>query len=281
MTENDSKALGIYLKDRRTKLDPAAFGFPSSRRRTAGLRREEVAQRANVSSTWYTWLEQGRGGAPSPKVLDRIADALMLNEAEREHIYLIGLGRPPAVRYAPSEGVPNGLQNVINSLEFCPAVVRTATWDVIGWNKALVSVFGDYEHIEPSRRNVLRMMFLSPEWQDHFMDWKKVARAVLALFRAEIVKSGASDAVKALVEELSTLSPEFKEMWGDHDVQLPQEQVKHIKHPIVGVLAMELSSFTVDGRPDLRLIIYTPATPDDAERVKRLVQAHRAELQPV
>src|SRR5580698_4501143 len=101
-TEN---LLGTYLRDRRGKLDPAALGFPSERRRTSGLRREEVAQRANISPTWYTWLEQGRGGAPSPDVLDRIARALMLTDVEREHIFLLALGRTPEVRYHAIDGV--------------------------------------------------------------------------------------------------------------------------------------------------------------------------------
>src|SRR5271167_4607674 len=101
----DDNPLGAYLRDRRAKLDPAAFGLPMMRRRTPGLRREEVAQRANVSATWYTWLEQGRGGAPSADVLDRISRAMMLTDAEREHLYLLGLGRPPEVRYQKHEGV--------------------------------------------------------------------------------------------------------------------------------------------------------------------------------
>src|SRR5450432_4084877 len=91
--------LGAFLRDRRTRMDPAALGFPKGRRRTPGLRREEVAQRANISPTWYTWLEQGRGGAPSADVLDRIAAGLMLTEPEREHLFMLGLGRPPEVRY--------------------------------------------------------------------------------------------------------------------------------------------------------------------------------------
>ncbi len=103
-------ALGNYLRDRRTKLDPAAFGVPLTRRRTPGLRREEVAQRANLSATWYTWLEQGRGGAPSAEVLDRLAHALMLTEVEREHLFLLGLGRPPAVREMPTEGITPRIQ---------------------------------------------------------------------------------------------------------------------------------------------------------------------------
>src|SRR5436305_12737363 len=121
--------LGIYLRDRRMKLDPAAFGFSSERRRTPGLRREEVAQRANISPTWYTWLEQGRGGAPSADVLNRIARALMLTDVEREHLFLLGLGRPPEVRYDRNEGVSPRLQRVLDALETSPAIIRTAIWD--------------------------------------------------------------------------------------------------------------------------------------------------------
>src|SRR6266571_3080466 len=120
--------LGRYLRDRRSRIDPAAFGF-GGRRRTPGLRREEVAQRANISPTWYTWLEQGRGGAPSPDVLERIARALMLTDIEREHLFLLGLGRPPEVRYQASEGVSPRLQRVLDALETSPAIIRTAIWD--------------------------------------------------------------------------------------------------------------------------------------------------------
>src|SRR6478735_4881541 len=108
--DDTNNQLGLYLKDRRARLDPAAFGFPQARRRTPGLRREEVAQLAHVSPTWYTWLEQGRGGAPSADVLDRISRALMLTHVEREHLFLLGLGRPPEVRYRKDEGVTPRLQ---------------------------------------------------------------------------------------------------------------------------------------------------------------------------
>src|SRR5271156_4965296 len=127
----DANQFGIYLKDRRAKLDPTAFGFSLKRRRTPGLRREEVAQRANVSATWYTWLEQGRGGAPSVAVLDRVARALMLTDVEREHVFLRGLGRPLEVRYQATEGVTPRLQRVLDALELSPAIVRTCTWDVV------------------------------------------------------------------------------------------------------------------------------------------------------
>src|SRR5271163_125505 len=112
--------LGAFLKDRRTRLDPAAFGFATGRRRTPGLRREEVAQRANISPTWYAWLEQGRGGAPSADVLDRIARGLMLTDVEREHLFLLGLGRPPDARYQKQEGVTPRLQRVLDALQPSP-----------------------------------------------------------------------------------------------------------------------------------------------------------------
>lgn len=126
MANSDDNPFGQYLKDRRAKLDPAAFGFSSTRRRTPGLRREEVAQRADVSATWYTWLEQGRGGTPSADVLDRIAGALALTAVECEHLFLLAQHRPPHVHYRPPEPVTPQLQRVLDSLEFSPAYVKTA-----------------------------------------------------------------------------------------------------------------------------------------------------------
>src|SRR6186713_868897 len=116
-TASAENLLGTYLKDRRARLDAAAFGLGGNRRRTPGLRREEVAQRANISPTWYTWLEQGRGGAPSADVLDRIARALMLTDVEREHLFLLGLGRPPEVHYQAAEGVTPRLQRLLDALD--------------------------------------------------------------------------------------------------------------------------------------------------------------------
>src|SRR5580692_2044400 len=132
--------LGTYLKDRRARLDPAALGFPLARRRTPGLRREEVAQRAHVSATWYTWLEQGRGGAPSADVLDRISRALMLTDAEREHLFVLGLGRPPEIQFHEGDDVSPRLQRVLDAFAFSPALVKNSTWDVLAWNGAAAAV---------------------------------------------------------------------------------------------------------------------------------------------
>jgi transcriptional regulator with XRE-family HTH domain len=264
--------LGAYLKRRRVKLDPAAFGFPATRRRTPGLRREEVAQRANISPTWYTWLEQGRGGAPSADVLDRIASALMLTDAEREHLFLLGLGRPPEVRYRKNAGVTPRLQRVLDALDFCPAIIRSATWDVVAWNRAATVMLTNYELLAPEQRNILRWIFLDPRARTAQYDWEAVARSVLGTFRLETARAGAAAEVAPLVDELSRSSAEFRAMWQDNDVRGTHgESVKHIRHPVLGRLAFEYSVFAVDGRTDLSLVIYNPATPADAERIRSLL----------
>jgi transcriptional regulator with XRE-family HTH domain len=267
--------LGHYLRDRRAKLDPAAFGFSLTRRRTPGLRREEVAQRANVSATWYTWLEQGRGGAPSPEVLERIAAALMLTDAEREHLFLLALGRPPEMRYPSTEGVTPRLQKILDALELSPAIVKTPTWDVVAWNRAATAVLTDYGSLPAEQRNILRLIFLDPRVRAAQFDWESVARFVVGAFRADAARAGAPAAPKvdALVEELRRLSPEFEALWRDNDVRHYGGGLKRLRHPTLGPIEFEYSAFAVDGRPDLGMVIYNPATPADTERVRSLLHA--------
>jgi len=267
----DANSLGIYLRDRRAKLDPTAFGLPLQRRRTPGLRREEVAQRANVSATWYTWLEQGRGGAPSADVLDRIARAMMLTDVEREHLFLLGLGRPPEVRYRAPEGISPRLQRVLDTLDHSPAFVRTATWDIAAWNAAATAVLTDYSQLPQGQRNVLRMMFRDSRVRAAQPNWQAVARYVVASFRADVARAGASRNVQSLVDELCATSPEFAVMWRDNDVQGHGDGVKVLHHPTAGPLSLEFSGFAVDGRPDLMMVIYNPATAEDADKIRGLL----------
>jgi len=270
MSVTNENLLGSYLKDRRTKLDPAAFGLSGARRRTPGLRREEVAQRANISPTWYTWLEQGRGGAPSAQVLDRIAGALMLTDVEREHLFLLGLGRPPEVRYRSTDGITPRLQRVLDALEPSPAIIRTATWDVVAWNRAATVMLTDYGSLPPQQRNILRFIFLDPRVRAAQYDWESVARLVVGAFRVDAARAGAAAEVEPLVDELCRLSPEFKAMWSDNDVRSHGDGIKHIRHPLLGPIAFEYSAFAVDGRPDLSMVVYNPMTPADGEKIRSL-----------
>jgi len=267
--------LGNYLRDRRARLDPAAFGLTIGRRRTPGLRREEVAQRANISPTWYTWLEQGRGGAPSADVLDRIARGLMLTDPEREHLFMLALGRPPEVRYKPVDGVSPRLQRVLDALEISPAIIKTATWDVVGWNRAAAAIFTDYAKLPRDQRNILRLMFADAGIRAKQEDWQSVARFVVGAFRADATRAGANAEITKLVEELSRASPEFRALWRDNDIAAPGEGLRRLRHAELVMLELEFSAFAVDGRPELGMVIYNPASKGVADRIRNYLQRHR------
>ncbi|TGQ52685.1 XRE family transcriptional regulator [Mesorhizobium sp. M1C.F.Ca.ET.193.01.1.1] len=269
--------LGNFLRDRRMRLDPVAFGFATGRRRTQGLRREEVAQRANISPTWYTWLEQGRGGAPSADVLNRIATGLMLTEPEREHLFMLGLGRPPEVRYRNVDSVTPRLQRVLDALDPSPAIIKTATWDVVAWNRAATALLTDYSKLPREQRNILRLMFGNPRVRAAQDDWQSVARFVVGSFRADAARAGAGAEVAELVEELSRISPEFEALWRDNDLVASHgEGVKRLRHPGIGLIELEFSVFAVDGRPELGMVVYNPVNASDAERIQSLIASRSA-----
>jgi transcriptional regulator with XRE-family HTH domain len=278
MPDIGQTSLAAFLKGRRARLDPAALGF-AGRRRTPGLRREEVAQRANISTTWYTWLEQGRGGAPSADVLNRIARALMLTEPEREHMYMLALGRPPEVRYTSIDGINPRLQRVLDLFETSPAMIKTATWQIVGWNRAATLVMTDYSKLPPNERNILRFLFCNPEIRTKQHDWEGFARFAVGSFRAHAIRAGAASEVGELVEELSRASPEFAAFWRENEVIADMQGVKNIRHPILGTIKLEYSSFAVDGRQDLDMIVYNPVDREIAERIRIMVREAPATLE--
>lgn len=277
MSSNAGNSLGAFLRDRRSRMDPAAFGLGGGRRRTPGLRREEVAQRSNISPTWYTWLEQGRGGAPSADVLDRIATGLMLTEPEREHLFILGLGRPPAASYTRSDEVTPRLQRVLDALPLSPAIIKTATWDVVAWNAAAAVLLTDYAKLPREQRNVLRLIFTNSRTRAAQDDWRTVARYVVGAFRADAARAGAGAEIARLVEELSRLSPEFDALWRENDVAGHADGLKRLRHPEHGLIELEFSVFAVEGRPDLGMLVYNPASADSARRIEAIIaQAGRS-----
>lgn len=267
----DFAPLGSYLRNRRNRLDPAAFGFSTTRRRTPGLRREEVAQRAHISPTWYTWLEQGRGGAPSASVLNRLAESMLLTELERQHLFMLALGRPPETRYGPVEGITPRLQRVLDAFPTSAAIVKTITWDVVAWNRVAAALLTDYSKLPPQERNMLRLIFSSRRVQQAQEDWAKVARVVVGAFRADVTRAGPNEEASRLIDELSTVSAEFKDLWADTEVVGMSEGVKRLRHPTVGIVNLEFSSFSVEGRPELGMIVFTPAEPGDVRKVQKLL----------
>ncbi|PWC86291.1 helix-turn-helix transcriptional regulator [Azospirillum sp. TSO5] len=270
-----ANTLAGFLRDRRTRLDPAAFGF-TGRRRTPGLRREEVAQRANISPTWYTWLEQGRGGAPSADVLDRIAGSLMLTDLEREHLFILALGRPPEMRYRPADGVSPRLQRLLDAFDACPAFIKTATWDVLAWNQAAAVVLTDYATLPPDRRNILRLVFCNPAIRAKQKDWEGMARFLVGAFRVDAARAGAVKEIADLVDELCRASADFARFWKENDVYAPSEGIKRLQHPELGSIEMEFSGFAVDGRPDLGLLVYNPLDEHTKDRIRAMVARRTA-----
>ncbi|WP_428412424.1 helix-turn-helix transcriptional regulator [Pararhizobium sp.] len=263
--------LGTFLRDRRMRLDPATFGFQIGRRRTPGLRREEVAQRSNISPTWYTWLEQGRGGAPSADVLDRIANGLLLTEPERDHLHILAFGHPPEARYRQPEGITPRLQRILDAMSFSPAIIRTATWDVVAWNAAATVILTDYSKLPTDERNILRMMFSDERVRAAQDDWQSVARYVVAAFRADATRAGAGAEIQQLVDELSASSPEFKALWEDNEIAGLRDGVKRLHHPALGPIELEFSNFAVEGRSDLNMMVYSPANPEVMEQFRSLI----------
>lgn len=261
--------LGDFLRDRRARLAPEA-GAPA-RRRTPGLRREEVAARAGVSVTWYTWLEQGRGGPPSEDVLERLARALALGAEEREVLFLLAQQRPPPIEPVPTPGVPAAMQRMLQALPSSPAFVKTACWDVLAWNAAAAAVFRDYGAMPPHERNVLRCLFLDPERKRRLPDWESDARFALAAFRVDAVRMGSPSEAAALVAELSGASADFRRLWADHELRSYGSGVKRLDHEIAGPLQLEYTSLTIDGLPGLGLVVYTALTAKDAAAIERLV----------
>ncbi len=267
--------LGRFLRDRRARLVP----FDNlARRRTPGLRREEVAARADVSVTWYTWLEQGRGGPPSSEVLERLAAALELDAAAREVLFLLAQQRPPPIRSVAAAAVPATVQHVLDAMPTCPAYVKTPVWDVVAWNAAGAAVLHDWAVAPIAERNTLRRVFSDPRLRVSLPDWEVSARFVLAVFRVDVARFGDCPEADALVTELYATNADFRRLWAENELRTHGVGVKRIHHPLVGFLTLEYSAFAVDGEDGLSMHVFTPASPADALAIATLVATRESTL---
>ena len=249
--------LSDFLKSRRARLAPDDVGLPSgTRRRAAGLRREEVASLAGVGLTWYTWFEQGRDIRVSPDFLENVARALRLSTAERQHLYVL-TGREPTQARAPARTVSPALQRMLDGFAKFPAFIRTAHWDAIAWNKIANRLFG-FSQRTPDQRNFLRLCFLDADFRTRLPNWSADAQALVAKFRSNYGKYRDDPAMEALVKEMTQSSPEFRKLWQRHDVMNSGEGIKIIRVEGKGIQRFEHTSFSVNGEPDLNLVVYMP-----------------------
>ncbi len=261
--------LGEFLRDRRARLSPA----PESqrRRRTPGLRREEVATRAGVSVTWYTWLEQGRGGPPSEELLERLSRALQLDPAGREILFLLAQQRPPPLVPTLASPVSPALQRVLDAMPASPAYVKTPAWDIVAWNVAATKVLTDYAALAPVQRNVLRRLFGTPGVRTTLPDWEADARFAVAAFRVDAARAGDCPEADALAAELQATSADFRRLWAENEARSHGVGLKRMQHPLAGPLTLEYSAFSVDGGEGLSMVVFTPATEADAHAIAMLM----------
>jgi transcriptional regulator with XRE-family HTH domain len=250
---------GDFLRSRRERLTPADVGLPNGfRRRTPGLRREEVAILADVGTTWYTWLEQGRDVRPSNELLSALAEALRLDPTERRHLFVLYDRRAPERPPPGPERVDEPLRRMLDSLTGQPAFVLGRRWDVLAWNRAAEVVYGPYGRLEGDERNMLHMVFADPDHRRLLVDWEAVARSSLAMFRADCARYAGDPDFERLVARLTRLNPEFARWWPQREVARPLGGQKRIDHPTAGRMLFEYSSFGVGDPPDMKLIVFTP-----------------------
>ncbi len=251
--------LADFLRNRREALQPEDVGLPGGgRRRTPGLRREEVAQLAGVGTTWYTWLEQGRDVRASASVLESIAGALDLTPAERAHLMLLGRGEEVPLRRAPKEKIDPTIKRLVENLGANPTCITGRRFDFLAWNDAYSAVFSDPGEMPDGRRNLIWSVFMDPVRRTIHPDWEEGARRIVARFRSEAARYVGDPDFEHLISALKEGSPEFREWWGLHEVATSGVGRKVVLHPTAGKLVFEHAVFRPQENPEQRLVLYSP-----------------------
>ncbi|QKG27342.1 helix-turn-helix transcriptional regulator [Actinomadura verrucosospora] len=262
-----------FLRTRRARLTPADVGMPDAgRRRTPGLRREEVAVLAGVGVSWYTWLEQGRDIKVSGEVLDAIARALRLDAAEREHLYLLAGLNPPRAEAGPAVPITPELQRVLDAWSPRPAYVRDRYWNFIAINDAARAVFGfgDVDH------NCLVSFFTNVRYRDMHTHWAEAAPGVVARFRGDAARYPDDPEFGRIADDMIAASAEFAGLWERHEVSGATQAVKGVRHPEAGELVFEGTLLPLADRPGQHLVLHNPRPGTGTqERLERLMSRRR------
>ncbi|MEV0246302.1 helix-turn-helix transcriptional regulator [Nocardia sp. NPDC050712] len=273
MTSERREQLREFLRARRAGIAPGDVGLPVvGRRRTPGLRREEVAMRAGVGVSWYTWLEQGRDITVSGEVLDAVAGALLLSAAERGHLYLLAGLNPPVAEADSGHEVTEEVRRLLAAWGQRPAVLRDRFWNVLAFNDSARAVFG----FGAGAHNCLRTFFTNPRYRAMDEVWAAAAPAVVAAYRADAGHFPGDPGFGRVVAELSAASAEFAELWGRHEVGAPAPAVNAMRHPEVGELYFEATTLTIAHHPEWSMILYNPQ--EGTETAARLERLHTIRL---
>ncbi|MFC8245003.1 helix-turn-helix domain-containing protein [Streptomyces chartreusis] len=272
--------LSEFLRTRRARLKPEDVGLPDygRHRRVPGLRREELAQLAGVSVAYYTRLEQGNGRNVSAEVLDAIARALRLSDAE--HAHLTHLAKPKRHKKKPAartEQVRPALRQLLDTIDGVPAYITGRRSDIVAWNGMAAAVFGDWSELPAQERNWARLVFLRPEYRELFMEWDQKAYDIVAFLRMDAGCHPDDPRLSALVGELSVKSEEFRRLWAIHDVKEKSYGVKRLRHPLVGELTLNFESFRLTDGTEQTLITYHPEPGSPSAEALRLLASWGAD----
>jgi transcriptional regulator with XRE-family HTH domain len=271
------RELASFLRSRRERITPQQVGLaPSRRRRTPGLRREEVAHLAGIGVTWYTWLEQGRDINASAQVLEAISRTLGLDAHERAHLFTLA-GVSDTTIATECQTLGPTAQLLLDQLEPYPAIVVNGRCDLLAYNRVWASTVPHVDGLPLEDRNVLWLLFTDPAWRKSVVDWEDTAARLVAQYRAAMAEHVAEPAWKALVSRLHRASPEFTSMWERHDVRGPENRVKRVLHPTVGLLHLDYTYLWLGQQGATRLVAYTPADRQTRARLERLHQSLLAE----
>jgi transcriptional regulator with XRE-family HTH domain len=262
------RELAAFLRSRRERLTPHQVGIPiTGRRRTPGLRREEVAQLAGVGVTWYTWLEQGRDIRPSDQVLGAIARTLQLDPYESAHLYtLAGLPARPSQQ---ANAVPPGAAALLDRLDPWPAMVQNPRTDILAYNRGYNWLLGDVDELPFEERNTMLQCFMG-RWSERMPDWPEHKARAVAQLRAAMGQRVTDPSWKALVKRLRRESADFEALWSQHDVTAPRNWTKRFQHPDAGLLRFHTTYLWLTPAPEIRLASYTPADDETAEKLAAL-----------
>ncbi|MDF2720620.1 MAG: DNA-binding protein [Paenibacillus sp.] len=270
------RALSVFLKTKRAKIPPESVGLSKgSRRRTPGLRREEVAHLAGVSTTWYTWLEQGRDIRVSASVLDCIAHALQLTLDERKYVNALALesGSGAAVFKEDPPKISPSLRKIIDELRYCPTIITDRRYHIVAWNEAASHVFLDFEQIPFEQRNMIQLLFARKELQRLAVNWEQFTRGYLSIFRAYYGQYMEDDWYERFLQEMKRDHPDFERLWQQSEVQTAPEVLIEFRHAKVRKMLFQLTSLQVQGSSDLRCSVYTPDPDSPTEnKLRRLME---------
>ena len=271
--------LSEFLRTRRARLKPEDVGLPDfgRHRRVPGLRREELAQLAGVSVAYYTRLEQGNGRNVSAEVLDSIARALRLTDAEHAHLTHLAKPKHKKKQTARPQQVRAALQQLLDTMDGVPAYIVGRRAEVLAWNRMAAAVFGDWGELPAAERNWARMVFLRPEYHDLFVDWEQKAIDVVCTLRMDAGCYPDDPRLSALVGELSVKSEEFRRLWATHDVKEKSHGVKHLRHPLVGELFLNFEGFRAAGDGEQTLVTYHAEPGSSSAEALRLLASWGAD----